>query len=391
MRAVSTWSDLPQDSTTVTASSTSPARYRYDILNNAKIIVHHVTPPKDIQSQVNAIFNRRISKERRSEISSIAKGMCNEFIAITQANRREDDCVEVVITALETMDKEKVFAFVRKAGITPFNSNGVRRRVLTLEIDWDPNLNPDPPQLFNFKHLGHANNEADYTAERPTKRQRREWSSNPSSDQSLPDAPASERGQHKGVKTPRPDCTIGLSHSTLAHALSERVLKTSQADGFLRGLQREHILYSDPTENFMNVRFPVLVVEGKAYATGKTVFEAENQAAVAGSCMVNLLQQLTDVHDRCVPDSPHMNEAPLTFSISTWGPLLQFWVHYPLVEDNITSYHMSVLKTCHACIADELEDFLLMSQQLMSWNKDDFLTKITRQLFAVAKRTPYRK
>ncbi len=194
--------------------------------------------------------------------------------------------------------------------------------MLTLDIGWGPNLKPDPPQLFNFKHLGYANDEADYTAARPTKRQRRESSSNPSSDKSRSDALASECGQHKGVKTPRPDCTIGLSHSTLAHALSERGLKTSQADENLRGLQREHILYSDPTENFMNVRFPILVVEGKAYATGKTVFEAENQAAVAGSCMVNLLQQLTEVHDRCVPDSPHTKKAPLAFSLSTWGPLL---------------------------------------------------------------------
>lgn len=115
-RAVSTWSDLPQDSTTVTTSSISPARYRYDILNHAKIFVHHVTPP-DIQLQVNAIFNRGISKQRRREISNIVKGMSNEFISIIQANGREDDCVEVVITALKALDKEKMFAFVRKAGI----------------------------------------------------------------------------------------------------------------------------------------------------------------------------------------------------------------------------------------------------------------------------------
>ena len=35
------------------------------------------------------------------------------------------------------------------------------------------------------------------------------------------------------------------------------------------------------------IRFPFLVVEGKSYATGETVFEAENQAAVSGACPLN--------------------------------------------------------------------------------------------------------
>jgi hypothetical protein len=120
-RAVSTSSDSPQDSMTVTTSSKSPARYRYDILTSAGIFVHHVIPPNDIQFQVNAIFNRGISNEERSKISSIAKGMSNEYIAVIQANLREDDCVEVVISALKALDKENIFAFVRKAGIVlPF-------------------------------------------------------------------------------------------------------------------------------------------------------------------------------------------------------------------------------------------------------------------------------
>lgn len=175
----------------------------------------------------------------------------------------------------------------------------------------------------------------------------------------------------------------------MAHALSGRGLNTSQADELLREMQHEQILDSDPTKDFMDIRFPILVVEGKAYGTAKSPSEAENQAAAAGSCMANLLQQLTDVHSRCVPDSRRGTRAPVAFSISMCGPVLQLSVHYPLVQDNITSYHMIVLKGCHACIGDDLEAFLLMSEHLMSWNKEVFLTEIVGQLFEWPKSTLY--
>ncbi|EXJ63314.1 uncharacterized protein A1O5_11635 [Cladophialophora psammophila CBS 110553] len=113
----------------------SPAHYRNGILSNSRILVRHVKPPYDIQFQVNAIFSRRISKEAGTEISRIAKGKSNQFTAIAKANRRQDDCVEVVITALDTLDKEKIFAFVGKA-------------------DWTGNLKANPPQLFGKQQKG---------------------------------------------------------------------------------------------------------------------------------------------------------------------------------------------------------------------------------------------
>ncbi|OCT48385.1 hypothetical protein CLCR_04461 [Cladophialophora carrionii] len=80
-------------------------------------LVHHLTPSKDIQFPAYATFHRGISKARRNEASSIAKGMCNELIAIIRASCREDDCVEVVIPGLKALDKGKIFTFVRRAGI----------------------------------------------------------------------------------------------------------------------------------------------------------------------------------------------------------------------------------------------------------------------------------
>lgn len=171
--------------------------------------------------------------------------------------------------------------------------------------------------------------------------------------------------QDGAVKTPRPDFTIGLRHSTVASALIKRGLSKYKADNLLKFLQREDKLCSDPTQNFLNVRFPILVIEGKAYATGKTVFEAENQAAVSGSCMINLQRQLSGLFKAVFPSSeriinPEGGKTPLAFSICTQGPIIEFWV------------------------ADGLEDFFILLECLISWYKTDFLEEIADELFDLA-------
>lgn len=143
----------------------------------------------------------------------------------------------------------------------------------------------------------------------------------------MPPPAAPSQSKQDPVNTPRPDFTTGLRHSTISNALVMRGFSKIKADDFLEVLQREQKLCSDPTQNFLNVRFPILVIEGKAYATGKTVFEAQNQAAVSGCCMVNLQQQLTDLFEG-VFSNPGGGKTPLAFSICTEGPHIEFWVHY---------------------------------------------------------------
>lgn len=107
------------------------------------------------------------------------------------------------------------------------------------------------------------------------------------------------------------------------------------------------------------------MIEGKAYATGKTVFEAENQAAVSGSCMINLQRQLSGLFKAVFPSSeriinPEGGKTPLAFSICTQGPIIEFWV------------------------ADGLEDFFILLECLISWYKTDFLEEIADELFDLA-------
>lgn len=75
--------------------------------------------------------------------------------------------------------------------------------------------------------------------------------------------------------------------------------------------QHEPALSPEPTQRALNIQSSFLIVEGKSHATGKPIFEAENQAAVAGACALKILLDLADLADR----------ADVFFWISYWrGP-----------------------------------------------------------------------
>lgn len=265
------------------------------------------------------------------------------------------------------------------------------------DLDWDPSLKPHFQQeVWDQNALGQGH-EAHDIIDRPSKRQQGDRSfPSPDASQSTmppptasPPAAPSPSDQDGAVKTPRPDFTIGLRHSTVADALMKRGLSKYKAENFLEFLQYRHKLCSDPTQNFLNVRFPLLVIEGKAYATGKTVFEAENQAAVSGSCMVNLQQQLTDLFQGVFPNSegsPNLKgrKTPLAFSICTQGPVIEFWVHHFVLEENICMHYMNLLNICYGSLVDGLEDFFIQLEHLISWYKGDFLKEVVDQLFDLA-------
>ena len=382
------FSDLNQDSTSLRSqkSSVSNSLYRYHILKQARIYVCPEPPPMNIQAQMNVIFEREISEKRRREISGKAKKTSQKFINNLRGAHREDDLIELVYEALRMMHKDETFDFSRKAGIVlPLTSMYMSLRI-NLVQDWDPSLKPDVQQeIWDLNALDQPNNEADGVVDHPNKRQQGERSfPSPDTSQSIMPTPAApSQSKQDAVKTPRPDFTIGLRHSTISNALMKRGLSKYKADDFLEVLQRERKLCSDPTQNFLNVRFPILVIKGKAYATGKTVFEAQNQAAVSGVCMINLRQQLTDLFEG-VFSNLRGSKTHLAFSICTEGPQIEFWVHYALSEDNVRSHYMNIFRTCYGSLQGGLEDFLMDVERLMRWTKDEFLKEVADQLCKLA-------
>ncbi|KAF2453976.1 hypothetical protein BDY21DRAFT_366684 [Lineolata rhizophorae] len=118
--------------------------------------------------------------------------------------------------------------------------------------------------------------------------------------------------------------------------------------------------------DYVNVRLPIQTLEAKAYSTRKPMFEAENQAAVSGACMVNQQQQLIDLYDKFFAGSKK-NKNPFAFSVCMEGPLIGFWVHYARTEDGVRRHYMKALYSCDGALADQLEIFLVKWEQLMSW------------------------
>ena len=204
------------------------------------------------------------------------------------------------------------------------------------------------------------------------------------------------------VKTPRPDITIGLRNDAVVTGLVSQGLNKTQADDFLKDLQQrmvyrnparfEPVLCSEPTQRALGIRFPFLIVEGKSYATGKPVFDAQNQAAVSGAMALKILHDLVDLADLAnladLSDdvSPGSRPPPLAFSICTEGPYHELWAHYTTMENDVRMFNMSILKTCHGSLPGEVLEFLIAVDNVMSWGTGQFLEDIVERLGKVAKR-----
>ncbi|KAL8792750.1 MAG: hypothetical protein Q9195_004637 [Heterodermia aff. obscurata] len=316
---------------------------------------------------MNVIFAFRIPEERRREISGIAQKISQEFILSLRGASGEDDMVELIYEAFRMMYEDQAFAFVRKA-------------------DWDPSLKPDIQRSFWDPNAIPSFSNEDYdVSDHPNKRKhgKEVILTRNISQSAMPSPAATFKPREDTIKTPRPNFTIGLRHSSIAKEMMECGLSKAKADEFLKFLQRERKLCSDPTQNFLDVRFPVLVIEGKAYATRETIFEAQNQAAVSGACMVNLRQQLNDISHE-ISNKYKDGKTRLAFSICTEGPQIEFWVHYALSEDGMRCHYMNVFRTCHGSLQSGLETFLIDVDRLMGWTKDEMLNEIAYQLTVVA-------
>lgn len=185
------------------------------------------------------------------------------------------------------------------------------------------------------------------------------------------------------VKDPRPDITAGLRHTTIVEALLQRGLNPEVAEELLQLLQQRKLLYSEVLIHAIPIRFPPLVVEGKSYGTGKPILDAENQASVSGSCMINLQHQLSDLTIR-VPGSSYQSKAPLAFSICTEGPIIALWMHYSQLERGFRTFNMRLLDICQVTLPGRVTEFLLLLERVMNWASIDFMDEIAEQLALIA-------
>ncbi|OAP54560.1 hypothetical protein AYL99_11008 [Fonsecaea erecta] len=328
----------PQDPTKT--SSAPEARYRYDTLQNARVFIYRVQIPDDLQPGLNAVFHRKITSKRGSQIAELAKAASGKLVRTMGSNREEDESVEVIIQALAALDADKGLNMVRKA-------------------DWKVGNKPSPP--VPEINLGVFQDQVENEAGRPVATSHTGGSG----------------GQRDNIETPRPHCTIGLRHAALEDALSKLGITPSETKDILTRLQRKYNISTDPTGK--DALFPILVVEGEAQGTGKTMFEAENQAATAGRRMIKLFRQLSYVSSRWMHEIK-----PFYFSVVVQGPHIQLSIHFPITRGSTTEYHMYPYYACNAVNEYSLKVFLLIAENILWWNQNTFRAEVADRLFVMA-------
>lgn len=239
--------------------------------------------------------------------------------------------------------------------------------------------------------MGRSNDNADEPIDSPGKRRQVNTTSNSleGAQSTMPPPPSpllQPRQDNSILKTPRPNITMGLRHSTLVESRVVKGVDGMRADAFLKKLQEKHTLCSDPSQEAINIRLPLLTVEGKSYSTGKFVFEAQNQAAVSGSCMMKMQHQLAYLLDSSAPGS-HKKKEPLAFSICTEGPHMELWAHYTTSVSGRRNYNMNLLQTCHAMLPAGIVDFLVVVDRVLSWACSEFVDDVAKQLALIEEAT----
>ncbi|KOC10967.1 hypothetical protein AFLA70_907g000080 [Aspergillus flavus AF70] len=190
------------------------------------------------------------------------------------------------------------------------------------------------------------------------------------------------------LKDPRPDICVGLSDDSLTDAL--RSTKDSYiAQSLLLDMQDTSTLISDPHVTPLGLRFPFLIVEAKAGATGWNLYQAQNQAAVGGSTALLILKGLSglrdgqDLNEENYDDVEASNEpgqaSPnielnIVFSITTEGPVHESWIHFrePKEED----FCMVCIGTWRTTLKDGSPNFLRHLSAILRWGNGEFKDQI---------------
>ena len=186
---------------------------------------------------------------------------------------------------------------------------------------------------------------------------------------------ARSESQTSPVQTPQPAVTVGFSHRSLVEEISEIGPSQAKIDQFLRKYQTNAELYTSPARSGAGCRFPFLTVESKSYSSGDGMFEAQNQAAVSGACITNLLKGIPDFDHR---DSQHyslLSETPV-WSICTDGSVLQLWVHYTTMQDGHRFYCSKLYDACQIPIVEQVTRFLINVDKIFVWATSELLSYI---------------
>ena len=381
-------------------STITAACYRHKHLAAVEIHIH-AEPPDYIQAAIDRIVDGEVSVERRAEIRVISQELRDGCLRNVRAQAGEDDFLDPLHTALKALC--------------------LKNLCLHKQADWREELKPLIPlqSQFNSSFMSSVQQlEVDDESAPPRKRQQQPTGQpyiSPESSTVNAHAPTSPNNAQElsmmappslprdcsSTKTPRPDISVGIQLSAIISTLSAKLNK-AKARQFLAWLQNEMtqhepsgplepMLIPVPAPRALDLAFPFAVVEGKAYSTGKQIFEAENQAAVSGACGLKIQLDLDNLVDGGATSSdaltkPPESEFPLFFSVCTQGPIHELWAHWTIVEDGVRMFESKLLDSCNALLSKHSEEFMVRVNNVGVWGTGPFMKSVVERLGKVAKK-----
>ncbi|KAI9696724.1 MAG: hypothetical protein M1836_005086 [Candelina mexicana] len=384
------------------------AFYRRNNLAAVQISLH-IEPPDHIQGHINGIINAEISKQRRAELRIIAQAFRNGCLKAVRGKPGEDDFVRPLYNALESL--------------------GLKNLCFREKAEWREELKPvvQKREYFSSSFLAGVQQPeiADASAPPPKRQQQSAGetymspgpsmtgtltrpvnNSHESSIMPPPAIPVAVKAADRfTIKTPRPDLSMGTELEDLISALSSQDLNMVKATNFLDWVQNEMVQHESdrPLEPMLipvpgplasDLAFPFAVVEGKAYATGRQIIEAENQAAVSGACALKIqldLDRLVDHASRTTtssgaPPTSSDTSPPLFFSITTQGPIHELWVHWTTFEYDVRMFKSKLVESCNALLLERAEEFVVKLNNVAVWGTGPFLDSVVKRLGVVARK-----
>lgn len=396
-------------------SSNSAAFYRYSRLEAANVFFA-IDPSADLQAEIDHIVKARPCRTRLQRLGHVARDFHYACKVLVKANVSEDDYVELFRSALAAMRTDENFVLRAKADWR----EDLKPKILQSNVNFDFLLNPhttDPNTLvqegdrspsvtLKFEDLDEAISATNVKHEHSTGQSHvsPQFPAPDTLNQTHPDAmpgvsqPSQDAARESSkIRTPRPNISIGISRPALSSRLFKQsnLLNNHAAKQFIEHLQStmkvrdqegrpEALLISMPTRDSSDLVFPFAVIEGEAYSTGKRVFEAQNEAGVAGASALKMQLDLNRLTAGIGGKAAEHH--PLFFSICSQGPYHELWVHHVDVQDDVFSFNMTMLKYCNGMVMDGLEDFMTAVDNVLLWGSGPFLDSIVARLGKLARK-----
>ncbi|KAL8724374.1 MAG: hypothetical protein Q9166_007985 [cf. Caloplaca sp. 2 TL-2023] len=381
-------------------SNNNNAFYRRNNLAAVKIRLH-AEPPSNIKTTIKGIVNAKVSKQRQAELYVIAQGFHDDCLKHVRAQSGEDDFLDPLHNSIKALRLENLCIHEKatwRAELKPVArqqthfSSSFMAVMQQLEVD-DASIHEAsvPPRKRQQKSTKQKPANENYISPESSMVNA---SAPPANDPQRPStmpppAPVPTKEEDRSpIKTPIPDLTMGIDLGALTSALSSQDLDADKATEFIEWVQNEMVKHESdgplepmlllvPAPRALDLTFPFAVVEGKAYSTGKQIFEAENQAAVSMACAHKLLYCL----DRMANGEITTNTQPrVLFSITTQGPIHEIWAHWIVVKDGMLMFESMLWNSWNGLVLERAEDFIVALNSLCVWGTGRFLDSVVMPL-----------